>query len=211
MNRIRSYPAFAGIKYLAALYLLLPAGIIIITFVFGKGYSKVLIFLLAALICMIHIVADNWFLPGAESPKSNLTAYMKTSSKGEHMLRNIVMTDLVFRFCSLALLIWISEEILVYAFTWTDKMSAINTWNMILYLYMAVTIGLLITRFLDSIWITMIIAYLMSFAMLVAVAVSFGNGIWMLPVLVLTDCILSAMAVFFSNYAMKRSRYDKKN
>ena len=211
MNRIRSYPAFAGIKYLAALYLLLPAGVIIITFVFGKGYPKVLIFLLAVLICMIHIVADNWFLPGAESPKSNLTAYMKTSSKGEHMLRNIVMTDLVFRFCSLALLIWIPEKILAYVFAWTGKMSAINIWNMILYLYMAVTIGLLITRFLDSIWITMIIAYLMSFAMLLAVAVSFGNGAWMILVLVFSDGILSVMAVYFSNYAMRRSRYDKKN
>ena len=209
MNRIRSYPAFAGIKYFAALYLLLPAGVIIITFVFGKGYPKVLIFLLAVLICMIHIVADNWFLPGAESPKSNLTAYMKTSSKGEHMLRNIVMTDLVFRFCSLALLIWIPEKILVYAFARTDKMSAINIWSMILYLYMAVTIGLLITRFLDSIWITMIIAYLMSFAMLLAVAVSFGNSVWMIPVLVLLDCILSVMAVYFSNYANRSSIFFK--
>ena len=88
MNRIRSYPAFAGIKYLAALYLLLPAGIIIITFVFGKGYSKVLIFLLAALICMIHIVADNWFLPGAESPKSNLTAYMKAAHHTMQLARH---------------------------------------------------------------------------------------------------------------------------
>ena len=167
--------------------------------------------ILMVIICMIHIVGDNWFLPGTESPKSNMTAYMKTSSRGEHMLRDIVMTDLAFRFCSLSLLIWIPEKILAYVFAWTGKMSAINIWNMILYLYMAVTIGLLITRFLDSIWITMIIAYLISFAMLVAVAVSFGNGIWMLPVLTFSDCILSAMAVFFSDYAMKRSRYDKKD
>ena len=75
----------------------------------------------------------------------------------------------------------------------------------------AVTIGLLITRFLDSIWITMIISYLMSFAMMVAIAVSFGSGVWTIPVLVMFDFILSVLAVYLSNYAMKRSRYDKKN
>ena len=211
MNKIRSYPAFAGFKYLVALYLLLPAGVIAITFVMGKGYHKVVLFFLAALVCMIHIMADNWFLPGAESHKSNMTEYMKTSSKGERILRDIVMTDLAFRFCSLLFLIWLPEEILVHIFAGTVRMSAISMWNIILYLYMAVTVGLVITRFLDSIWITMIISYLMSFAMMVAIAVSFGSGVWTIPVLVMFDFILSVLAVYLSNYAMKRSRYDKKN
>ena len=100
-------------------YVLLPAVLFGIGYVFGKGVLNgyIAIIILSSLIISIEIYMDYFILGGIAAKDTNKLEYLKTSIKGMKVLKKGLIADGVRRFFSISLIVYGLKYMFGYGFT----------------------------------------------------------------------------------------------
>lgn len=155
MKKIRAYLLFTGWRYKLGIFLGLPAAILAAglfwrNFIATQGYGLIVILF----VIFIEVLTDQGVFAGIQSRSGYKLDYLKASPAGPKVLRQGLMGDLVRRMLAAILYVGICGVL--------DAEKAAGGWGgylgMALVIYGMETLGLLISRFTQSmmlrVWIT---------------------------------------------------------
>lgn len=212
----KSYLVFTSRVYKIFVFLVVPVfliiGDILMNYVLGMN---LFIFLLMAM-GAFEIMADNWFLGAFCSKEAEPMDFLKTSPKGDRVMQNVIVIDLVRRLVQLCLLAFIFYLIDMSASGSEQLAEGINGFQIyipaIFTSYCVSVFGTLITRFFTSIWLNFIVAYL-SYTVETVVFLLIGylfDFSWVISVVVIiASLVLSVPEVGLAIRKYRGGYYDK--
>lgn len=98
-KRIKSYLVFTSLGYRLILYLAVPLSIVgSYGWIVSRTTSGSYIAPMTAILIIVEITADHWFLGGIQEKGAEKLDYLKTSSRGMEAMKSALILDLGRRF-----------------------------------------------------------------------------------------------------------------
>lgn len=214
-HKIRSYLVFTSLWYKIIMFAVLPVVLLGIQVLSAIVFQGTAIHLSVMLLIIVEIMADNWFLGGIQEKGSEKIDYLKTSSRGMEIMKNVLVMDLIRRFCSMGVILGVSWLITRIFGTTYEATKLAGFWGLLLAIFLTYTLsvlGIFIARFTSYLWVNLLCSYVGSIAGLVILLVCTS----MLIPMVLPDIALvvlgggiSVLIVKIAMLKVEGSYYDK--
>lgn len=223
-KRIKSYLVFTGFWYRIGVYLLMPLALAGLGLWVGRtiGGDGVGIVVAVVLLPAVEIISDNWLFGGIQTKESMRLEFLKTSGQGMNVLKSALWMDLL-RKCLSALCI-VALCCLAEGWLAGDKAggggilgNAISIYGIgillyfVLLTYFVSTLGTLLSRFGDMLWLNMLIGYGAGFLMALGmILLNLADYIFVIDIIcAIVDILISVLAVRTAMKRMEGSYYDK--
>lgn len=214
-HKIRSYLVFTSLWYKIIMFAVLPVVLLGMQVLSAIVFQGTAIHLSVMLLIIVEIMADNWFLGGIQEKGSEKIDYLKTSSRGMEIMKNVLVMDLIRRFCSMGVILGVSWLITRIFGTTYEATKLAGFWGLLLAIFLTYTLsvlGIFIARFTSYLWVNLLCSYVGSIAGLVILLVCTS----MLIPMVLPDIALvvlgggiSVLIVKIAMLKVEGSYYDK--
>lgn len=214
-HKVRSYLVFTSLWYKIIMFAVLPVVLLGMQVLSAIVFQGTAMHLSVMVLIMVEIMADNWFLGGIQEKGSEKIDYLKTSSRGMEIMKNVLVMDLIRRFCSMGVILGVSWLITRIFGTTYEATKLAGFGGLLLAIFLTYTLsvlGIFIARFTSYLWVNLLCGYIGSIAGLVILLVCTSMLIPMvLPdiVLVVLGVGISVLIVKIAMLKVEGSYYDK--
>lgn len=94
-NKLKSYLVFTSLMYRVLVYFIVPIFMAGIVFVYGGALGGAVPIVISVLLSAAEIVCDNWLFGGIQAKDAERLDYLKTSERGNKIMRNALRMDIV--------------------------------------------------------------------------------------------------------------------
>lgn len=214
-HKVRSYLVFTSLWYKIIMFAVLPVVLLGMQVLSAIVFQGTAMHLSVMVLIMVEIMADNWFLGGIQEKGSEKIDYLKTSSRGMEIMKNVLVMDLIRRFCSMGVILGVSWLITRIFGTTYEATKLAGFGGLLLAIFLPYTLsvlGIFIARFTSYLWVNLLCGYVGSIAGLVILLVCTSILIPMaLPnaALVVLGGGISVLIVKIAMLKVEGSYYDK--
>lgn len=214
-HKIRSYLVFTSLWYKIIMFAVLPVVLLGMQVLSTIVFQGTAIHLSVMLLIIVEIMADNWFLGGIQEKGSEKIDYLKTSSRGMEIMKNVLVMDLIRRFCSMGVILGVSWLITRIFGTTNEAAKLAGLGKVLLAVALTYTLsvlGIFISRFTSYLWVNLLCGYIGSITGLVILLVCISMPV---PVvlpdigLVVLGGGISFLMVKIAMLKVEGSYYDK--
>lgn len=210
-KRIKSYLVFTSLGYRLILYLAVPLAAAGISLGCIKVFGAYDASLLVHLLILAEVLADHWFLSGIQEKNAEKLDYLKTSSRGMEVMKNVLVLDLARRFLELLLILVLCGLLSLLLGTGAPGILE-GVVLPVLTIYVTSVIATVLARFGSTLQINFLAAYL---AAVIGSVCYFPAAFHILPaalfcpVLAFLSLVVSVLAVKVAMKKVKEGYYDK--
>lgn len=172
-QKIKGYLVFTPFGYKIILFAVLPLVLLGLQLVISMIYQGTGLPLFGGTLVLVEILADNWFLGGIQDKNSEKMDYLKTSGKGMRIMKNVLITDVVRRFLSCAVILGMAQAIAqvcacAAGVSEKSRIAPLQVLFVLLLTYTLSALGVFLARFTSYLWVNLLYGYIGSIVGLTA-------------------------------------------
>lgn len=164
-QKIKGYLVFTPFGYKIILFAVLPLVLLGLQLVISMIYQGTGLPLFGGTLVLVEILADNWFLGGIQDKNSEKIDYLKTSGKGMRIMKNVLITDVVRRFLSCAVILGMAQAIAqvcacAAGVSEKSRIAPLQVLFVLLLTYTLSALGVFLARFTSYLWVNLLYGYI---------------------------------------------------
>lgn len=172
-QKIKGYLVFTSFGYKIILFAVLPLVLLGLQLAISMIYQGTGLPLFGGTLVLVEILADNWFLGGIQDKNSEKIDYLKTSGKGMRIMKNVLITDVVRRFLSCAVILGMAQAIAqvcacAAGVSEKSRIAPLQVLFVLLLTYTLSALGVFLARFTSYLWVNLLYGYIGSIVGLTA-------------------------------------------